>query len=223
MKKKISIAIDGPAAAGKSTVAKLVAENLSYIYIDTGAMYRALTLKALTKDVNLENAMELYTLLTQTQIQLVPEKGGQFVYLDGNDVTDKIRSQEVTNSVSIVSKHQSVREEMVSRQQRLAAGGGVVMDGRDIGTHVLPQAEVKVFLVASVEERAVRRHTENLEKGYPSDLQQLKEEIEKRDKLDSEREVAPLKKASDAVLIDTTALGIGQVVNRIVALADERI
>lgn len=187
MKKKISIAIDGPAAAGKSTVAKLVAEKLFFIYIDTGAMYRALTLKALTKDVNLENAMELYTLLTQTQIQLVPEKGGQFVYLDGNDVTDKIRSQEVTNSVSIVSKHQSVREEMVSRQQRLAEGGGVVMDGRDIGTHVLPQAEVKVFLVASVEERAVRRHTENLEKGYSSDLQQLKEEIEKRDKLDSER------------------------------------
>ena len=223
MKKKISIAIDGPAAAGKSTVAKLVAEKLSYIYIDTGAMYRALTLKALTKDVNLENAMELYTLLTQTQIQLVPEKGGQFVYLDGNDVTDKIRSQEVTNSVSIVSKHQSVREEMVSRQQRLAEGGGVVMDGRDIGTHVLPQAEVKVFLVASVEERAVRRHTENLEKGYSSDLQQLKEEIEKRDKLDSEREVAPLKKARDAKLIDTTALSIEQVVNRIVALANERI
>lgn len=223
MKKKISIAIDGPAAAGKSTVAKLVAEKLFFIYIDTGAMYRALTLKALTKDVNLENAMELYTLLTQTQIQLVPEKGGQFVYLDGNDVTDKIRSQEVTNSVSIVSKHQSVREEMVSRQQRLAAGGGVVMDGRDIGTHVLPQAEVKVFLVASVEERAVRRHTENLEKGYSSDLQQLKEEIEKRDKLDSEREVAPLKKASDAKLIDTTALSIEQVVNRIVALANERI
>lgn len=223
MKKKISIAIDGPAAAGKSTVAKLVAEKLFFIYIDTGAMYRALTLKALTKDVNLENAMELYTLLTQTQIQLVPEKGGQFVYLDGNDVTDKIRSQEVTNSVSIVSKHQSVREEMVSRQQRLAEGGGVVMDGRDIGTHVLPQAEVKVFLVASVEERAIRRHTENLEKGYSSDLQQLKEEIEKRDKLDSEREVAPLKKASDAVLIDTTALSIEQVVNRIVALANERI
>ena len=223
MKKKISIAIDGPAAAGKSTVAKFVAEKLSYIYIDTGAMYRALTLKALTKDVNLENAMELYTLLTQTQIQLVPGKGEQFVYLDEKDVTHTIRSQEVTNSVSIVSKHQSVREEMVSRQQRLAAGGGVVMDGRDIGTHVLPQAEVKVFLVASVEERAVRRHTENLEKGYSSDLQQLKEEIEKRDKLDSEREVAPLKKASDAVLIDTTALGIQQVVNRIVALANERI
>jgi cytidylate kinase len=223
MKKKISIAIDGPAAAGKSTVAKLVAEKLSYIYIDTGAMYRALTLKALTKDVNLENAMELYTLLTQTQIQLVPGKGEQFVYLDEKDVTHTIRSQEVTNSVSIVSKHQSVREEMVARQQRLAAGGGVVMDGRDIGTHVLPQAEVKVFLVASVEERAVRRHTENLEKGYSSDLQQLKEEIEKRDKLDSEREVAPLKKASDAVLIDTTALGIQQVVNRIVALANERI
>jgi cytidylate kinase len=223
MKKKISIAIDGPAAAGKSTVAKFVAEKLSYIYIDTGAMYRALTLKALTKDVNLENAMELYTLLTQTQIQLVPGKGEQFVYLDEKDVTHTIRSQEVTNSVSIVSKHQSVREEMVARQQRLAAGGGVVMDGRDIGTHVLPQAEVKVFLVASVEERAVRRHTENLEKGYSSDLQQLKEEIEKRDKLDSEREVAPLKKASDAVLIDTTALGIQQVVNRIVALANERI
>jgi CMP/dCMP kinase len=223
MNKKISIAIDGPAAAGKSTVAKLVAEKLSYIYIDTGAMYRALTLKALNENINLENDMELYTLLTRTEIKLVPEKGGQFVYLDGNDVTDKIRSQEVTNSVSTVSKHQSVREEMVSRQQSLAAGGGVVMDGRDIGTHVLPQAEVKVFLVASVEERAVRRHNENLEKGFPSDLQQLKEEIEKRDKLDSEREVAPLKKASDAVLIDTTALDIEQVVNRIVALVNERI
>jgi CMP/dCMP kinase len=223
MKKKISIAIDGPAAAGKSTVAKLVAEKLSYIYIDTGAMYRAITLKALNQKVNLENEMELHKLLTETKIELVPEKGGQFVYLDGNDVSSKIRSSEVTNSVSIVSRHPLVRAEMVRRQQLLARGGGVVMDGRDIGTFVLPQAEVKVFLIASVEERATRRHAENLAKGFPSDIQLLQEEIAQRDKLDSEREVAPLKKAYDAIEIDTTSLEIDQVVNRILELANERI
>jgi len=223
MKKKISIAIDGPAAAGKSTVAKLVAEKLSYIYIDTGAMYRALTFKAITENVNLDNEFDLHNLLTETKIELVPENGGQFVYLDGKDVTIQIRSSEVTNQVSIASRHSLVREEMVRRQQHLAAGGGVVMDGRDIGTFVLPNAEVKVFLIASVEERAIRRHTENLEKGYPSDIIKLQEEIAQRDKLDSEREVAPLKKAKDATEIDTTSLGIEQVVDKILELAKERI
>jgi len=223
MKKKISIAIDGPAAAGKSTVAKLVAEKLSYIYIDTGAMYRALTFKAITENVNLDNEFDLHNLLTETKIELVPENGGQFVYLDGKDVTIQIRSSEVTNQVSIVSRHSLVREKMVRRQQHLAAGGGVVMDGRDIGTFVLPNAEVKVFLIASVEERAIRRHTENLEKGYPSDIIKLQEEIAQRDKLDSEREVAPLKKAKDATEIDTTSLGIEQVVDKILELAKERI
>ncbi|WP_394232800.1 (d)CMP kinase [Niallia oryzisoli] len=223
MKDKISIAIDGPAAAGKSTVAKRVAENLSYIYIDTGAMYRALTYKAILLEVDLENENELSQLLAETKIDLIPEKGGQSIYLNGENVTEEIRTSKVTNSVSIVARHQLVRNELTKRQQILAANGGVVMDGRDIGTHVLPNAEVKVFLLASVEERAKRRHAENLSKGYPSDLMQLQKEIEQRDKLDSEREIAPLKKAVDAIEIDTTSLEIEQVVEKIMELVKERI
>jgi CMP/dCMP kinase len=223
MRKKISIAIDGPAAAGKSTVAKLVAENLSYIYIDTGAMYRALTYKALKEQLDLDDERSLYELLLQTTIELSPGKTGQVIYLDGKNVTSEIRTAEVSNSVSFVSRHSLVREELVKRQQSLAASGGVVMDGRDIGTHVLPNAEVKVFLVASVEERAKRRHEENLAKGFPSDIHQLQEEISLRDKLDSEREVSPLKKAEDAVQIDTSLLMIQQVVDRIMDLVRERV
>ena len=219
MNKKISIAIDGPAAAGKSTVAKIVAENLSYIYIDTGAMYRALTYKAILNQTNLENEVQLNQLLSDTTIELLPNRGKQIILLDGKDVTEEIRNSEVTNAVSKVSKHRLVRMEMVERQQGFATEGGVVMDGRDIGTFVLPNAEVKVFLIASVEERAIRRHTENLAKGFPSDLEQLKEEIAKRDKLDSEREIAPLRKADDAFEIDTTSLNIDQVVETIMKLA----
>lgn len=223
MEKKLSIAIDGPAAAGKSTVAKIVAEKLSYIYIDTGAMYRSLTYKAIVNHVNLEDEASLLDTLLSTTIDLQPSEKGQLVYLDNKDVTDEIRSAEVTNSVSYVAKHEQVRKEMVRRQQAFAVGGGVVMDGRDIGTHVLPNAEVKVFLLASVEERAVRRHNENMQKGYPSDLEQLKVEIARRDKIDSEREVAPLKKADDAIEIDTTSLTISDVVEKIMALVLERI
>lgn len=223
MTNKISIAIDGPAAAGKSTVAKIVAEKLSYIYIDTGAMYRALTYKAILNNSNLEDEHELMKILNETVIELQPGNQGQLIYLDGKDVTSEIRTSEVTNSVSIVAKHKLVREEMVRRQQSFAVNGGVVMDGRDIGTHVLPNAEVKTFLLASVEERAIRRHNENIQKGFSSDLEKLKEEISLRDKLDSEREVAPLKKADGAVEIDTTALSIEQVVEKIMNLANERI
>lgn len=220
---KISIAIDGPAAAGKSTVAKLIAEKLSYIYIDTGAMYRALTYKALQTNSELTDETALYELLVNTKIDLLPGEKGQLVFLDGQEVTNEIRSAEVTNQVSIVAKHRLIREEMVTRQQHFAINGGVVMDGRDIGTHVLPQAEVKVFLLASVQERAERRYQENLEKGFPADLEMLKKEIAARDKLDSEREVAPLKKAEDAIEIDTTSLSIEQVVGKILALVEERI
>ncbi|MCQ6273860.1 (d)CMP kinase [Bacillus sp. V3B] len=223
MKEKISIAIDGPAAAGKSTVAKIVAENLSYIYIDTGAMYRAFTYKAILHQVDLENEFELNDLLGRTKIELFPEQGGQIILLDGKNVTNEIRTTEVTNSVSIVARHPLVRQEMVKRQQTLSVGGGVVMDGRDIGTYVLPNAEVKVFLLASVEERANRRHIENLKKGFQSDLKKLKEEIALRDKLDSEREVAPLKKADDAIELDTTSLEIMQVVEVIMELVTERV
>ena len=223
MENKISIAIDGPAAAGKSTVAKIVAEKLSYIYIDTGAMYRALTYKAIYNQLNLEEEELLLDMLLSTDIELKPSDKGQLVFLDNHNVTDLIRTSDVTNSVSYVARQPKVREEMVKRQQAFATEGGVVMDGRDIGTHVLPNAEVKVFLLASVEERAERRHTENLEKGFPSDLEKLKEEIAKRDKIDSEREVAPLKKASDAIEIDTTSLTIPDVVEKIMALVNERI
>ncbi|MCM3669484.1 (d)CMP kinase [Mesobacillus maritimus] len=223
MKKKISIAIDGPAAAGKSTVAKIVAEKLEYIYIDTGAMYRALTYKALKNKIDLHSEALLMGILNESVIELLPGKTGQVVLLDKNDVTNEIRTSEVTNNVSVVAAHELVRVEMVKRQQLFAEKGGVVMDGRDIGTHVLPAAEVKVFLLASVEERAQRRHTENLQKGYSSNLEILKQEIAQRDKYDSEREVAPLRKAEDAVEIDTTSLSIEQVVDRIMNLAIERI
>jgi CMP/dCMP kinase len=223
MSKRISIAIDGPAAAGKSTVAKIVAENLAYVYIDTGAMYRALTYKALREGVSLNDESDLIGLLNDTTIELFPGEAGQKVFIDGVEVTNEIRTAEVTNQVSYASVHELVRKEMVNRQQMFAKNGGVVMDGRDIGTHVLPEAEVKVFLLASVDERAQRRHAENLQKGFDSDLEQLKEEIAARDKIDSEREVAPLKKADDAVVIDTTSLSIADVVEKIMGLALERI
>lgn len=223
MSRRISIAIDGPAAAGKSTVAKIVAEKLTYVYIDTGAMYRALTYKALNKGVSLDNQSELMRILNDTLIELMPGESGQKVVLDGSEVTNEIRSAEVTNQVSYVAVHELVRKEMVNRQQQFAIDGGVVMDGRDIGTHVLPNAEVKVFLLASVEERAQRRHAENIQKGFPSNFEKLKEEIATRDKIDSEREVAPLKKAADAVEIDTTSLSITDVVGKIIELAHERI
>ncbi|MCM3692862.1 (d)CMP kinase [Neobacillus niacini] len=223
MENKISIAIDGPAAAGKSTVAKVVAEKLSYIYIDTGAMYRALTYKALANNINLEDENSLLETLLATRLELYPSSNGQLVFLDGQEVTDAIRTSEVTNSVSVVAAHQKVREEMVRMQQSFAMNGGVVMDGRDIGTHVLPNAEVKVFLLASVEERAVRRHTENTQKGYSSNLEQIKEDIARRDKIDSEREFAPLKKAEDAIEIDTTSLSIPEVAEKIMDLVHERV
>lgn len=222
MEKKISVAIDGPAAAGKSTVAKIVAEAFNYIYVDTGAMYRALTYKALCTGTDISDESGLTSLLSDTNIELQPGERGQLVFLDGENVTETIRSNDVTRSVSKVSSHRSVREEMVRRQQSLGQAGGVVMDGRDIGTHVLPDAEAKVFLIASVEERAHRRFDENIRKGIPADLEQLKEEIALRDKLDSEREVSPLRKAEDAVEIDTTSLSIREVAGRIISLVEER-
>ncbi|WP_408015200.1 (d)CMP kinase [Rossellomorea arthrocnemi] len=220
--KKFRIAIDGPAAAGKSTVAKIVAGKLSYLYIDTGAMYRSLTYKALTDNVDLHDEYALNDLLSKTTIELEPSETGQLVFLDGKDVTEEIRQASVTNSVSHVAVHSRVREEMVKRQQLLAKEGAVVMDGRDIGTHVIPDAEIKIFLLASVNERAQRRHEENISKGYSSDLEQLKQEIALRDKIDSEREVAPLKKAADATEIDTTSLSISEVVAQIMMLVERK-
>jgi CMP/dCMP kinase len=221
--KKIAIAIDGPAAAGKSTVAKIVAKKLSYVYIDTGAMYRALTYKALQNNISIEDENALLQLLLRTNIRFVHDMDNQRVLLDDQDVTEEIRTQLVTNNVSIVSKHPKVRTEMVNRQKEVAKNRGVVMDGRDIGTKVIPDAEIKIFLVASVEERALRRHKENLEKGFESDLELLKEEIKRRDQLDTEREASPLVKAEDAIEIDTSNLSIDEVANKIMSIVEKKL
>ncbi len=223
MRNKLSIAIDGPAAAGKSTVAKIIAEHYAYIYIDTGAMYRALTYKAIQANINLHDEDAVADILSDIHIELKPNEEGQIVLVNGEDVTEVIRTNEVTNQVSIVAMHPKVRREMLVRQRQLAADGGVVMDGRDIGTHVLPNAELKIFLKASVEERALRRYEENKQKGFDTDLDKLKQEIANRDKLDSEREIAPLKKAEDAIEIDTTSLTIDGVVRKIEDYIEERL
>ncbi len=215
IEKRIAVAIDGPAAAGKSTVAKIISEKLSYIYIDTGAMYRALTLKALNNNLDLKDESKIEEILLHTTIELNQKDNKQIVLLDGENVTEEIRNQEVTNNVSYIAKISAVREQMVLRQQKLAEHRGVVMDGRDIGTHVLPDAEVKIFLIASVEERAIRRYEENKRRGILTDLEELKEDIKRRDEMDMNRKVSPLIKASDAVEVDTTSLTIDEVVQAI--------
>ncbi|UTR14615.1 (d)CMP kinase [Salipaludibacillus sp. LMS25] len=222
MNTQMNIAIDGPAGAGKSTVAKLLAEKLGFVYIDTGAMYRALTWKAIEDNVDVNDEKKLHQLLKACDITLVNESGRSIVKLNGQDVSEEIRNTSVTNNVSYVAKHPLIRKEMVSKQQLLATGGGTVMDGRDIGTAVLPEADVKIFLTASVEERAKRRHEENMAKGMSSDLVKLKEDIAKRDKLDSERDVAPLKQAEDAIVLDSTSMSIKEVVENIFGVIVER-
>ncbi|MGP4071956.1 (d)CMP kinase [Piscibacillus sp. B03] len=216
------IAIDGPAAAGKSTVAKMIAKKLEYVYIDTGAMYRALTWMALNTNTDVHDEDSLGELAENVNITFENTNNGQEVYLNGKNITSDIRNHDVTNNVSYVAQYGKVREKLVDMQRELADHGNVVMDGRDIGTFVLPNAEIKVFLVASVEERAERRHKENLEKGFESDLEQLKEEIRRRDEIDSKREVAPLVKAEDAVEIDTTSKSIDEVAEAIMSLVNSK-
>lgn len=222
MVKKIQIAIDGPAGAGKSTIAKIVAENLGFTYIDTGAMYRAVTYKALKQDIELSDATSLEKMLLDTSIILKPSQNGQLVFIDGEEVTQAIRSNEVTSNVSQVAAHPNIREILVAKQQELAANGGIVMDGRDIATHVLKDAELKIFMSASVEERARRRFIDNEKRGIPSTIEKLQEEIALRDKLDSEREASPLIQADDAIYLDTTDLSIEEAANEILRLANQK-
>ncbi len=222
MNKHIQIAIDGPAAAGKSTIAKKTAELLGYTYVDTGAMYRAITYKALSQNIDLHDGERLTKLLKDTSIELKPSPSGQRVFLDGQEVTNEIRSTEVTSNVSVVAAHADLREEMVQRQIEMGINGSVVMDGRDIGTRVLTNAELKIFMSASVEERAMRRYLENQKRGIETSLEELKKEIALRDKLDSEREASPLVQAEDAIFIDTTSLTIEEVSKKIMQLAKER-
>ncbi|KYG88950.1 (d)CMP kinase [Metasolibacillus sp. FSL H7-0170] len=221
MTKQIQIAIDGPAGAGKSTIAKIVAEKLNFTYIDTGAMYRAVTHKALQQNIQLDDSDALEKMLSATKIELAPSNNGQLVYVDGIDVSDVIRTNEVTANVSQLAAHANIREVLVAMQQQLAASGGVVMDGRDIATHVLKEAELKVFMSASVEERARRRHLDNERRGIQSSIERLQEEIALRDKLDSEREASPLIQAADAVYLDTTDLTIDEAAEAILKLAHD--
>lgn len=210
----LNIAIDGPASSGKSTIAKLLADDYQLVYVDTGAMYRTLAYLALKHEVPVDNESELLKLLNNVTITFERKENGQLVYADAEDVTEAIRQNDVTNNVSVVSSFGKVREELVQRQQKIAENSGVVMDGRDIGTVVLPDADVKIFLVASVEERAERRYLENKEKGIESDFERLKQEIIARDEYDSNREVSPLKQAEDAIRLDTTSLSISEVVEK---------
>ncbi|MDV6377661.1 (d)CMP kinase [Sporosarcina sp. GW1-11] len=219
---RMRIAIDGPAAAGKSTIAKLVAKKLGFTYIDTGAMYRAITYKVLQHAVDLHDEEAIAKLIEKTDIELHPSEHAQQVILDGVEVTDVIRSHEVTSTVSAIAALTSVRKLLVAKQQGLAAHSSVVMDGRDIGTAVLPDAELKVFMTASVEERAQRRFLEEQSRGITTDYETLKREISERDLADSEREISPLKKAEDAIILDTTGKTIEEVTSSIVKYAEER-
>ncbi|GAA3173737.1 (d)CMP kinase [Fructilactobacillus sanfranciscensis] len=222
-KKGLQVAIDGPASAGKSTVAKIVAKNFNYIYVDTGAMYRSITYKAIQSNINLNDENKIVELLHKTKITFTPGNPVQHVFIDGEEVTDKIRSEKVTNNVSTVAALPLIRRDLVKRQQEIAKDGGVIMDGRDIGTTVLPNADLKIFLIASVKERAERRYIENQKKGINVTLEELKKEIEVRDYKDSHRKVSPLKKAKDAIEIDTTSLSIEQVSDKISSLIKKRI
>ena len=213
----INIALDGPAAAGKSTIARQVASKLSMIYVDTGAMYRAITYKYLQND----KPEDFKTLVNQTTLELTYDKSkGQRILLDNQDVTDFLRENDVTQNISYVASKEPVRTFAVEKQKDLAAKKGIVMDGRDIGTVVLPDAELKVFMIASVEERAERRQKENEQRGIPSTLSQLKKEIEERDHYDMNRDISPLKKADDAVTVDTTGKTIEEVTEEIMTLVN---
>ena len=214
--KVTQIAIDGPAGAGKSTIAKHVAKALNYTYIDTGAMYRAITLKALNKGLELSDD-SVYSFIDDTLFEF---KDGK-LYMDHTDVSNDIRTRNISNNVSLVSSHLTVREKTVKRQQVLAKNLNVVMDGRDIGTHVLPEADYKIFLTASVETRARRRYKENLERGIHSTLEDLQKEIEARDHFDTTRQHSPLKAAHDAIVIDTSTMSIEDVIGTIMKLVRE--
>lgn len=219
--KKIVIAIDGPAAAGKSTTAKLVAEKLNYLHIDTGAMYRALTYKILRDGIDPENEAAVVEALKDSKVDLKKEKNEIKVFLDDEDVSKYLRSAEVTNAVSAVSSYKQVREMMVELQRRISSEGGVVLEGRDIGTVVIPDADLKIFMIAGIETRAKRRQKELAEKGLMLDYNKIVNEIIQRDNKDSKRKESPLRKADDAIVLDTSNLSIEEQVNFIVNKALE--
>ena len=209
------IAIDGPAGAGKSTIAKQLSKDLGYVYIDTGAMYRTIALYCLKQGADLENEEEISARCKEAAIDIRYIDGVQHMFLGEEDVSDAIRTEEVSQAASAVSKYPLVRTRLVDMQRELASQYDVVMDGRDIGTHVLPNASLKIYLTASVEVRAERRYKEYLEKGLPCDLEEMKKDIAQRDHNDMTREHSPLKKADDAIEVDTSHMTIPEVVAKI--------
>ena len=215
-RKNLQIAIDGPAGAGKSTVARMVAHKLGMFYLDTGAMYRVISYKVLKNGVLPEDELAVTRIAQQTEITF-DHNDRDIVLCDGEIVTSQIRSPEVSRTVSIIAAYAGVREQLVKVQRSEAAKGNVVMDGRDIGTFVLPDADIKIFLTASTEERALRRLQENKARGINSTYQEVLKDIENRDRLDSEREHSPLRPAEDSIIIDTTQLSIEEVVAKIVS------
>ena len=214
---KINIAIDGPGAAGKSTIAKCLAKKLNYVHLDTGAMYRSTAYKALQNHISLEDEEAVCKMLENTKIQLATDGS---IFLDGEDVTDKIRTNEMSLAASLVSKLANVRRMLVERQQEMAKEKGFIMDGRDIGTVVLKDAEVKIYMTASPMARAKRRYDQNIAKNIPTgSIEEIAREIAERDLQDMTRENSPLKKADDAVEIDTSDMSIEEVTERIYSLA----
>lgn len=219
MMKKISIAIDGPSAAGKSSIAKIVAKKLGYVYIDTGAMYRCVGYYCLQNNIDLNNETAVSAILKNIKITM---DSNNRVYLNEHDVSDQIRQDEVSMFASLVSSYQDVREFLVKQQRKMSNVGGVILDGRDIGTVVLPDAKLKIYQNASVETRAKRRFLENKKRGLSADLETIKKDIEQRDYQDMNRKISPLKKADDAIVLDTSNLSIDEVVNEVLKLAKQR-
>lgn len=218
-----NIAIDGPAGAGKSTIARRVARELSFVYVDTGAMYRAMALYLLQREVNREAPDEIAGACQDAEISIEYRDGEQVVLLNGENVNPYLRTEEVGNMASVSSANPEVRKKLLDLQRKLAGTMNVVMDGRDIGTTILPNADVKIYLTASAHTRAKRRYLELTEKGTACDLSQIQKDIEERDQRDMNREISPLKKAEDAVLVDSSDMSIDQVVKSILQIYRDKV
>lgn len=220
----MKIAIDGPAGAGKSTISKKVANELGYVYIDTGAMYRTVGLYLIEHGVDIKNEKEkVVEMLEDISIDMKTTPQGQLMFLNGEDVTSKIRTEQVSMAASLVAVIGEVRKKLVALQREFAGTRNVIMDGRDIGTHVFPDAECKIYLTASARARGERRYAENIEKGIPCDLEEVCKDIEARDLNDSTRKESPLKQADDAILLDTTELSLEESIEKATAIIKERI
>lgn len=221
--KKIIVAIDGPSGSGKSTVAKLLAMKLGYTYIDTGAMYRAVALQAKRENVDINSGVALSSLCDRVKIEFLPDNGGLRTILNGEDVSEEIRTPEMSMAASDISARKEVRQSLLSLQRRMGENGGVVLEGRDVGTVIFPNAEAKFFLDASLEERGKRRYKELAAKGLDVTFEQTIEDVKKRDINDSSRDIAPLKMADDSILVDSTNVGIKEVVEKMIEVVGERV